>query len=189
MQKKIYSVVLIIFVVMISVAVMIIPTFFTKDISRVSLNKQIDLPLILDDTKEIKLVFFGYSGCTKICTPRLYSLATFFNTLPQNIKKRVGVEFVDISSPDDKELPQMFAHSFNKEFKGIYLDQKILRNYTKEFDVYFSRSLLDKTEFDHTANLYLLKKSNNKKEIRYIYSSYPYDYKQIRSDIEELLNE
>ena len=82
-----------------------------------------------------------------------------------------------------------FLIFFNKNFKGIYLEQNVLRDYTKVFSVFFSQSLIDKTEYDHTANLYLIKKDNNKKKIRYIYNAYPYDVKQIKIDIEELLNE
>ena len=189
MKQKLISTSILLLVIFVSVLVMIIPTFFTKGISRVTLNKEVNLPLILNDEKDIKVLFFGYAGCTDVCTPRLQSLSKFYETLDKDIKKRVGVEFLDISVPADKLLPLRFAEYFNPDFKGIYLANNILRDYTKEFDVYFAQSLIDKSEYDHTSNIYVLKKSQNKKELRYIYSSYPYDFKQINLDIRSLLNE
>ncbi len=189
MIKKLSSVLILILVISVSLFIMVLPTFFTKGISRVSLNKELNLPLVLNDKKDIKLIFFGYSGCAEICTPRLYSLNKFYKTLNENEKKRVGVDFFDISIPTDNSLPQKFAEFFNPDFKGIYLDENNLRNYTKEFNVYFSKSLTENMEYDHTVNLYLLKKTKDKKEIRYIYNSYPYDFEQIKLDIEELMNE
>ncbi len=188
-RRKIHAVSILLLVIAVSILIMIIPTFFTKGISRVALSKEVRLPLILNDHKDIKLIFFGYSGCRDICTPRLYSIDEFYKALDKETKKRVGVEFLDISAPHDQTLPSRFAQFFNPNFKGIYLSKNILREYTKVFNVFFSQSLLDETEYDHTANLYLMKRTSGKKELRYIYSAYPYDYKQINLDIKELINE
>ena len=189
MQKKIYATIMILLVIAVSIFIVIIPTFFTKGLSRVSLHKEFKLPLVLNDNKDIKLLFFGYSGCADICTPRLQSISKLYKSLDKNTTKRVGMEFLDISTPTDETLPKRFALFFNENFKGIYLDKNILRDYTKVFSVYFSKSLVEKTEYNHTANLYLIKKTKNKKEIRYLYNSYPFDFKQIKLDIEELLHE
>lgn len=188
-RRKLHALSLLLLVIAVSILIMIVPTFFTKGISRVALNKEFNLPLVLNDHKDVKLVFFGYSGCRDICTPRLYSIDEFYKTLDKETKKRVGVEFLDISVPYDKTLPSRFARFFNSNFKGIYLSQNTLRAYTKEFNVFFSPSLMDETEYDHTSNLYLVKRTPGKKELRYIYSAYPYDYKQISLDIKELINE
>ena len=187
--KKIHAAFIFFLIISVLILIMIIPTFFTKGISRVSLNKEVNLPLLMNDEKDIKLLFFGYSGCRDICTPRLYSIDEFYKTLDTETRKRVGVEFLDISIPLDKTLPLRFAQFFNPDFKGIYLPQTRLRDYTKAFDVFFSQSLIDETEYDHTANLYLMKKTPGKKELRYVYSAYPYDYQQISQDIKDLINE
>ena len=189
MKNRFHSLSILLLVVLVSILIMIVPTFFTKGISRVSLNKEITLALVLNDEKDIKIVFFGYSGCSDICTPRLKSLAEFYESLDDTTKRRVGVEFLDISVPHDRTLPSRFAEFFHKEFKGIYLSQKSLREYTRAFSIYFAQSLSDKTEYDHTTNIYLIKKRDKIKEIRYVYNSYPYDLKQINIDIKELLNE
>ena len=189
MQVNKRGILMIFLVLLVSVIVVIVPTFFTKGVSRVVLHKEINLPLILNDNKDIKLLFFGYSGCADICTPRLYMIDKLYKRLDKESKKRVGFEFLDISVPFDEELPQRFASFFNNEFKGIYLEKDILRSYTKAFDVYFSPSLMDKSSFDHTAHLYLLKRTESRKEIRYIYNAYPYDIEQIIKDIKELIDE
>lgn len=189
MKKKVSSLLLILGVILFSFLIMLLPTFFTSGVSRVSINKEINLPLILDDEKDIKFIFFGYSGCVDICTPRLEALNKIYGLLSSNMRDRVGVEFLDISMPYDKALPDSFAKSFNNDFKGLYLDNKVLREYTRAFDVFFSKSLLDDYEFDHTAHLYIVQKRSGKKMIRYIYSAYPYDEKQILEDIKELMNE
>jgi len=189
LKNKLGAILILTSIVAISILIVVLPTFFTKGISRVSLNKEITLPLILNDEKDIKILFFGYSGCSDVCTPRLNSLAAFYSGLDESTQKRVGVEFIDISMPFDKTLPQRFAEYFNKEFKGIYLDKKVLYTYTRVFEIYFSKSLLDEMKYDHTSNIYLLKKSSNKKELRFIYSSFPYDFKQINRDIQELIDE
>jgi len=177
---------------MISIIVVILPTFFTKGVSRVTVNQEIDLSLILNDKndeKDVKILFFGYSGCTDICTPRMLAIDEFYKTLDTKIKERIGVEFLDISAPFDKELPNEFAKFFNEEFKGIYLSLDKVRDYTKPFSVYFSKSLTDELEYDHTSHIYLVKRNGTKKELRYIYNSYPYDFEQLTIDIKELLDE
>ncbi len=187
MKKSYLAAVIILFVILISIIITIAPTFFTKGVSRVEFHQSIDLPLILNTPKEIELVFFGYAGCTDICTPRLHDIAAWYRS--SAYKDQVQVRFLDISRPYDTFLPELFAASFHQEFIGIYLKDENLREYTKAFSVYFARSFRNKHEFDHTANLYLLKRTKNSKELRYIYSAYPYDFEQIIADIEELIHE
>lgn len=189
MKKTIYGILLIILLFFFSAIIMILPTFFSEGVSRFSTNQEIDLPLVLNDEKDIKLIFFGYSGCVDVCTPRLESLSKIYKGFEEPVKKRVGVEFLDISRPQDKMLPQVFAGYFHQDFKGIYLNDVVLRKYTKEFSVYFSKSLMDENEFDHTAHLYIVKRDGLKKTIRYIYNTYPYDEMQIKKDIKGLIDE
>ncbi len=187
--RKMHAAFMLFLVILISVFIMIIPTFITKGVSRVSTNKEINLPFILNGKKNIELVFFGYAGCSDICTPRLYSIDKFYKTLNSKLKSKIEVKFLDISVPYDETLPSRFAQFFNPDFNGVYLPKDVLRDYTKVFDVFFSKSLLDDTEYDHTANLYLLKRDANNKTLRYVYNAYPYDFKQMTLDIEELVNE
>ena len=189
MKKKVLASFLILSVIFLSLLVMILPSYFQGDLSRASIQKEVQLPLLLNDKKDIALVLFGYAGCVDICTPRLSSLATYYKSLSPSIRKRVSVEFFDISIPINQDLPTQFASFFHPDFKGIFLPQKLLRKYTKAFDVYFSRTLMDTTQFNHSANLYLVQKKQGKKIIRYIYNSFPYDFKQIDLDLQGVLDE
>lgn len=189
MRQNIIALALILLVLSTSVFIMIAPTFFTQGISRVELQQDLSLEHILDNNNDIELVFFGYSGCQRICTPRLENLAIWFKTLTQHTQKKVSIKFIDISVPQDPKLPDAFAKAFHESFSGVYLDPDILRVYTKAFNVYFSKSLLDETEMDHTAHLYLTKRDTKGKQLRFIYTAFPYDFLQIQSDIQEIIHE
>jgi len=186
-KKHTLPTLIILFILLFSVFIMLLPSFSSKGVSRMEMNKSMELPYILDANKDIELIFFGYAGCIAICTPRLESLSAWYTHLEN--KNKIGVRFMDISAPKDRELPMAFAQAFNKDFIGVHLAQSQIREYTRPFQVYFSTSLIDSTEFDHTANLYLLKREGQKKVLRYIYTSYPFDFEQINLDIKELLNE
>ena len=96
---------------------------------------------------------------------------------------------MDLSIPEEKNLPDDFAKAFHEKFEGVFLNKDIIRTYTKVFSVYFSTSMLDSSEVDHTAHLYLVKRGEKGKQLRFIYTAFPYDLKQIQSDIQELMNE
>jgi len=174
-------------VVFVAVLATVLPSFMGKEVGRVSLNQKIELKHVLDSTKELELVFFGYSGCLNVCTPRLEALALWYkNTQAQD---RVGVRFIDVSSPKNKALPLQFAQAFNKDFLGVYLNPSVVREYARVFKVYFAQALWDKTEYDHTAHLYLVQRKEGSKRLRVIYTAYPFNFKQINQDILELLDE
>lgn len=189
MRSKITKVSLVLLVILVSVLVMALPSFKTKELSRIVLAQEIDLDLILDTDRDIELVFFGYAGCADVCTPRLIDLGKWYALLPEKMRKKVGVKFLDLSVPEQKDLPMEFAQAFHPDFQGVFLSEKELRRYTKAFSVYFSSSLTRQNEFNHTALLYLLKRDDKGKKLRFVYSAYPYDFQQIKSDIEELTHE
>lgn len=189
MRKKLLSVLLVFLVLALSVLVLVLPTFFTKGLSRVELRQDFELDLILDKSHDIELIFFGYAGCVDVCTPRLERLGKWYATLPKETQERVGLKLLDLSMPSDRDLPDAFAKTFHNSFEGVYLDNDILRVYTKVFSVYFATSMLKREEVDHTAHLYLSKKSKDTKQLRFIYTAFPYDFQQIESDLEELMNE
>ena len=125
MLKNTLAPLLIILVLTTAIGVMIVPTFFLEKNSHKSLNKEIDLKLILENNKELAIVFFGYAACTDICTPRMESIAKFYNTLDDTVKQNLEIDFLDISKPIDKTLPLRYAEYFNSDFRGIYLNEKI----------------------------------------------------------------
>lgn len=189
MRTKIAKASLLLLVILVSVLVMALPSFHTKELSRIILSQEIDLDLLLDADQDVELLFFGYAGCTDVCTPRLSDLGRWYASLPEKMRERVALKFLDLSVPEQKSLPMEFAKAFHPDFQGIFLSEKELRRYTKAFSVYFSSSLTQQSEFNHTAHLYLLKRDSRGKKLRFVYTAYPYDFKQIKSDIEELIHE
>ncbi|MEA1982025.1 MAG: SCO family protein [Campylobacterota bacterium] len=163
----------------------IAPSFVRTDVSSFTLNQKLNLDKVLDANKSIELVFFGYSGCIDVCTPRLKKIASWYKN-SQN-RDKIQIRFLDISQPHEKDLPDRFAKSFHKESIGVYLNRQELREYTKAFNVYFSKALFDEYEYDHTTNIYILnKKRDETKVLKHIYTSYPYSFNEIELDIEEI---
>lgn len=190
MRKKVAPIFLILAVISVSILIIILPTFYSKGASHIELNQELDLELVLDAKQDVELVFFGYAGCIDICSPRLDALGKWYATLPLAKQEKIGVRFIDLSVPEDKTLPNTFAKAFHERFIGVFLEKSVLRVYSKAFMVYFAKSLTNDDEIDHSTHLYLVKKDKEgKKILRYIYTSYPYDFTQIQSDIKELINE
>lgn len=183
------AILIIIFAIFISLLIIVVPTFFSQDKTRIELDQNFKLKHILDDNKNIEFVFFGYVGCSVICSPRLSSLANWYKGLEQKVKDKFNVRFINLSKLKDSELPNMFAKTFNNDFIGLYLEGSKLREYTKPFLVYFSKSLSNDYEIDHTTHLYLVKKNEDNKSIKYIYNKYPYDFNVIEKDLKGLINE
>lgn len=188
-MKKLIGVLLILFVITVSLLIIILPTFFSQDKMRIELKQEFTLEHILDAKEDIEFVFFGYVGCSDVCTPRLESFSSWYRNLDPNLKDKCTLRFVNLSHLEDPDLADLFIKTFNKNFKALYLKPNKLRAYTKPFSVYFSKSLSDNYEIDHTAHLYLVKKDKNVKSIRYIYSRYPYDFETISKDLKGLINE
>lgn len=189
MRTKITKFSLLLLVILVSLLVMALPAFHTKELSRILLTQEINLDLLLDAEQDVELLFFGYAGCVDVCTPRLSDLGKWYASLSEKTRERVGFKFLDLSVPKQRELPMEFAKAFHPDFQGIFLSESELRRYTKAFSVYFSSSLTQHNEFNHTAHLYLLKRDSRGKRVRFVYSAYPYDFQQIASDIKELIHE
>ena len=133
MKKKFLPLLLIFLVIAVSTLVVILPTFFTKGLSRVELRQDFELDLILDKKNDIELIFFGYAGCINVCTPRLESLGKWYATLPKETQERVGLKLLDLSIPESKDLPNQFAKAFHEKFEGIFLNKDIILAYASGF--------------------------------------------------------
>ncbi|MCU7950016.1 MAG: SCO family protein [gamma proteobacterium symbiont of Bathyaustriella thionipta] len=189
MSKKFIAPIIIFTLLLLSLLLIFLPSISAEKNGRITINRAINLPLLKQHEKETLLVFFGYSGCVDICTPRLMQIASWYDKLNVSIKKRTTLLFFDLSSPEDKNTPDRFAKTFHNDFHGIYLNRQNINNYVSAFDVYYAQSLFKANEIDHTSHLYLLKKGEKGHDLRTIYSAYPYDLLQVKTDMEGLLNE
>jgi protein SCO1/2 len=188
-KNRFVGIALILTLILFSLAIIALPTFFIKDGGRVTIDRTISLPLIDQQDTPLLLLFFGYTGCVDICTPRLQQLGSMISELPADIQQRSKLLFFDVSKPEVAQVSDDFAKSFSDRFEGVPINDGRLDQYTRAFDIYYAPSLSDPYEYDHTPHLYMLKKEKNRYHLRHIYYAYPYNEKQLVSDIKALLNE
>ena len=127
---------------------------FTNTTSIIKTNQNIKSEVFRDYNNEYLFVFFGYVGCSDICTPRLQELSFIYNELKANYKIDIDTLFINISILRDSTLPQLFASSFNKDFDGFYLNNDSIKLLKKEFSIYSSPSLRLKGDYDHSTFLF-----------------------------------
>lgn len=142
----------------------------TKDINIIKKNTPIENEFINSFTDESLILFFGYVGCTSVCTPRLAELSLVLNNIPDDIKNKFQFIFINLKYSNFIKHADMFAKSFNDSFKGYTLSEEETKKLAREFGSYYSTSLLDKDEINHSNNLYFLKKNDSKYILKAIYT-------------------
>lgn len=165
--------------------------FSTQSTGKIIVDKTLHSPYLQSSDKDLMLVFFGYVGCAKVCTPILHQLDKLYDSKefePYNDK--VDLMFVNLMPELELNQPELFAKSFNPRFKGVYLSQKELMNIDRELGVFFSKSMREPTEIDHSDNLYLIEKQKDGMLIlKSIYSMHPLNYEMLINDISKLREE
>lgn len=135
------------------------------------------------------LVFFGYVGCTHICSPRLAELDQIYSQLSpkkaQKNKRDIGVVFVNLIKLPNPEAANLFAKNFNPDFNGLYPEKQRLTLLKAEFNVYIEAALTDKNNYNHSALLFLLRKKTDGYYLQRIYTASPFDQKLIVNDIKK----
>lgn len=156
---------------------------FISSAGALSVDKKIESKVFKSFKSKYIFTFFGYVGCTTICTPRLQELSEIYEkTKQENID--ISALFINLIETEDKEAANIFASYFNKEFKGISLNKKVLNQIQDEFNVYNIPSLSEDNEYNHTSFLFLLKRSkNNDYKLIRIYTQAPFDKKKIIEDL------
>lgn len=152
---------------------------------RVHVHKPVLMPKNIPLLKKKTLVFFGYVGCTDICTPRMHEIASLVQQYKHESKRNdLDVLFINLDTMSTTEQADIFTKSFHQDFIGVTLPKNQLTRTTSMFNAYFSVSLGDKTKIDHTQHLYLVRKDANQNfYLRNIYTKVPYDTKTILDDL------
>ena len=185
MNKKVIFTALL-FIFLLIVAPLLQSFFFShQSTGKIVINQSIDAPYLHNADKEYLLLFFGYVGCVKVCTPILHRLDAFYDSTEFSpLKPFVVVTFVNLMPELEQNQPQLFATSFNPEFEGVYLTQKELMGIDRQFSLFFSKSLSDPNELDHSDHLYLLQRQKNGELIlKNIYTTHPLNKMMIIEDI------
>lgn len=155
------------------------------------MNEPLNAPYLQKNPKRYQLVFFGYVGCKKVCTPMLHQLSDFYNSPAfSHLKPVVGVSFVNLIPEMDPKLPPAYARSINPNFVGIHLSDKEIASIDKEFSLFISKRLNEPGEIDHSDHVYLVER--NKKGdliLKNIYITHPMNKEKIISDINGILKQ
>lgn len=156
--------------------------------SKIIINKEVDATFLKNIDKENIVLFFGYVGCTDVCTPILEELGAIFSSNKANLKDSTAVVFVNLTSEISHEQPQLFASFFNENFIGLHLDKKDLYAVDRKFNLFYSAGINDKDELSHSDFIYLLKKQSADKAIlKNIYMTHPLNSKELIKDIKSIL--
>lgn len=156
--------------------------------SKIVINKEVDVTFLKNIDKENIVLFFGYVGCTEVCTPILEELNTIFSSNEANLKDSTAVVFVNLTSEISHEQPQIFASFFNENFIGLHLNKKDLYTVDRKFSLFYSAGINDKNELSHSDFIYLLKKQSAEKAIlKNIYMTHPLNSKELIKDIKSIL--
>ena len=191
MNKKLILAV-IFFIILLIVLPFVQTLFFAQQSSgKITIDQPINAPYLATGKKDLSLVFFGYVGCAKVCTPILHQVDDLYDS-PEfaPLKPFVGFYFVNLMPEVQPEQVPAFAKSFNGDFEGIYLTQKELMGIDREFSLFFSKSLSDSTEIDHSDHIYLIKKEKSGIVVlKNIYTTHPLNQEQMITDIKQYVRE
>lgn len=186
LRKKI-SAALLILATFSTIFIFLFPSFYSGNpAGKVKKEIFVDFEFLKEEQKPIVMVFFGYVNCPDICVPALTELSQIYKGLDKN---KVSFYFVNLQHSSHPDAVSDYAKSFNKEFKGIYLNyDKILEIVSKLKFVYLP-SAIDRNIIDHSGYLHLFIKSEDEYKQKYLYTTRPFNIEYITKDIKNLQKE
>jgi len=154
---------------------------------KIEVNQNVEVPWLTKSNKKVTLLFFGYVGCADVCAPLLYDLQTLYRSEElKELKSEIEVVFINLIPQMQPQSVDEFAKSFDMEFKGIYLSQKVLTRIEREFRLFFSTSVFDTKAVNHTDHVYLISNGRDRK-LNAIYTTHPLDKELLSKDIKTIL--
>lgn len=154
--------------------------------SKLVINKEIDSH-ILDSIQASNIVlFFGYVGCTDVCTPLLHELNAMYSSAAfEELQGSTAIVFVNLIPESKPDQAQLFASFFNNKFIGLHLNKQELYSIDRKFSLFYSPSISDKNELSHSDSIYLLKKKDTRLILENIYMTHPFNAMQLIQDIKD----
>lgn len=152
---------------------------------RLHVHKPVIFPKDTPTLKTHNLVFFGYVGCPTVCTPRMQEIAEIYKDVIQKSQNHdLSVLFINLKETIPTKEADVFAKTFHPDFKGVTYDKQELLNTLRMFQAYYSHSLLDSDEMEHTQFLYFIHKdTSNHFYLNNIYIHIPFDKKLVVDDL------
>lgn len=118
------------------------------------------------------LLYVGYTGCVNICTPRLTEIATIQRVLADR-NTNINYMFLDLRTLGD-DVSRDFLKAFHGNFELLVLDETKKNLFLREMGFYYTQSLYDSNEFEHTSYMYLIKKDGNEIKLVATVMQYPF---------------
>jgi protein SCO1 len=144
-------------------------------------RRNIDFPFLKGENSELVLVYFGYVGCTRVCTPALNDLAELYREAQRREFEHIpSLWFVNMTPQMDKDSVQSWAEHFDKGFKSYAPNEQELQTMVHTLNLVYTGLGV---EAEHMPYAYLLQKKENGYELVYIYTSSPYNRSLILKDI------
>lgn len=152
-----------------------------KHAGRSEKRMAVDFPFLEKENSDIVLVYFGYVGCSDVCSPALQDLSQIYALS----KKRKGllapsVWFVNMTPHMDAYAVQSWVEHFNGEFKSYAPNPIELGKMVQTLNAVYSQL---EARAEHRPYVYLLQKKGKGYELAYIYTSVPYHRTLILKDI------
>ena len=161
------------------------PTFYSNDKAG-KIYKEVDtnFNFLKNEDSQYVLMYFGYVGCTHICIPALSELTKVYEKLDKN---KFTFYFVNLQADIPEKNVDEFAKYFNKSFKGIYLNNREIKEIINILNVKYVPSILDKQEIQHSGFLHLLeKKRGNTYQQKFLYTASPFQVEHIIKDLNNI---
>jgi len=135
------------------------------------------LPIIANKLKQkYTLLYVGYTGCINICTPRLQEISTIQRVLKDK-GDTIGYMFLDLRTLGD-DVSGDFLKAFYGDFEVLSLKKDDKSKLLKQLQFYFTKSLYDTNEFEHSSYLYLLEKEKDQVQLIATIMQYPFTNKE-----------
>lgn len=162
--------------------------FSTKTQGIISIDKTIKADFLTSEKKYL-LVYFGYVGCSDVCTPFLQKLSKLYDSQEFSaLKTDTDIFFVNLTPEIQEDLADRFAKFFNKDFTGLHLSKRELYSLDRNFDLFFAQNLSDKTELNHTDNLFLIHNDLDEKRLFSIHFTHPLSSQKLINTMIHLKN-
>lgn len=144
-------------------------------------RRSVDFPFLKGQKSDLVLVYFGYVGCTRVCTPALNDLADIYREIQKRGFNHIpSVWFVSMIPEMDSASVQSWAEHFDRGFKSYAPTEKELSRMVHTLNLVYTKMGV---EAEHMPYAYLIRKKGNGYELVYIYTSTPYNRTLIFEDI------
>lgn len=143
---------------------------------------RINFPFLKNEHAKQVLVYFGYVGCTRVCTPALNDLASIYREhKQQTLKNDTSIYFVNMTPQMDAASVQSWSEHFDRDFKSYAPTQAELRRMVQTLNLVYTELGV---EAEHMPYAYLIQKKSDGYELLYIYTSSPYNRTLMLKDLE-----